>query len=274
MPVVATPVAHVDDFDDDPYTAPLALAAAGRQPTISLFEDDDEDDLPGSTRYLDEPPAPRTPVAERLRRGLLLGALGLATATAMTAAPWLTLALVAVLVWLLRSGSLAASAAGARRTVRGHRWYDGPQLLLASPWHVVQAIPGALLLLLWSLGLALACALVGYAFAASTQVTLFACGVVLAGSLWWGPGGSRLSGPVNRVVRPLSRSLVRWCVAWLLVLAAAVGAGALASQQGTDWSPLGSPLSRLRVSPPPTGGDRIARTPSHSSRPVSTLEAC
>ncbi len=246
MPVMATPVPHVDDVDDDPYTAPLALAAAGRQPTISLFEDDDDEDLPGSTRYLDElPPAARTPLAERLRRGLLLGALGLCLASALTAAPWPTLALVSVVVWLLRSGSLAASAAGARRTVRGHRWYDAPQLLLASPWHVVQAIPGALLLLLWSLGLALACGLVGYAFAASMQATLFACGVVLACSLWWGPGGSRLSGPVNRVVRPLSRSLVRWLVASLLVLAAGIGVGALATQQGTDWAPLGSPMSWL-----------------------------
>ena len=77
-------------------------------------------------------------------------------------------------------------------------------------------------------------------------VGVFACGLVLAGSLWWGPGGSRLSGPVNRVVRPLSRSLVRWAVAWVLVLAAGIGAGALATQQGTDWAPIGSPLSRLR----------------------------
>jgi hypothetical protein len=243
MPVIATPVPPADP--DDPYTTPLALASAGRQPTISLFEDDDED-LPGPTRYLDEPPTPRTPIAERLRRGLLLASLGLATATALTAAPWLTLALVSVMVWLLRSGSLAASAAGARRSVRGTRWYDGPQLLLASPWHVVQAIPGTLLLLLWSLGLALACGLVGYALAASLQTTLLACGVVLAGALWWGPGGSRLSGPVNRVVRPLSRSLGRWTVAWLLVLAAAIGAGAFATQQGTDWAPLGPPLSQLR----------------------------
>jgi hypothetical protein len=110
----------------------------------------------------------------------------------------------------------------------------------------VQAVPGTLLLLLWSLGLALACGLVGYAFAAGLQATLFCCGLVLAGSLWWGPGGSRLSGPVNRVVRPLARSLVRWAVAWVLVLAAGIGAGALATQQGTDWAPIGSPLSGLR----------------------------
>jgi len=245
VPVVATPAPPVDE-DDDPYTAPLALAAAARRPTISLFEDyDDDEELPGSTRYLDDPPEPRTPLAERLRRGLLLGALGLTTATALAAAPWLTLAVVAVLVWLLRSGSLAASAAGARRTLRGIRWYDAPQLLLASPWHVVQAVPGAVLLLLWSLGLALACGLLCYAFAVTVPTTLLACGAVLALSLWWGPGGTRVSGPVNRVVRPLSRSWVRWLVAWVLVLAAGLGLGALAAQQGPDWAPLGSPLAQL-----------------------------
>ena len=243
VPVVATPAPPAPE--DDPGTAPLALSAMGRQPTISLFEDDDEEPY-DDTRYLDEPPAPRTPVAERLRRGLLLTGLGLVTATAVAAAPWLALAVLSVTVWLLRSGSLAASAAGARRTVRGTRWYDAPQLLLASPWHVVQAIPGALLLLLWSLGLGLAAALVCYALAASVPTTLLACGVVLALALWWGPGGSRLSGPVNRIVRPLSQSLVRWVVAWVLVLGAGLGLGVLAQAQGPDWAPLGPPLSQLR----------------------------
>jgi hypothetical protein len=176
----------------------------------------------------------------------LLTGLALASATAVAAVPWPTLTVLAITVWLLRSGSLAASAAGARRTVRGIRWYDAPQLLLASPWHAVQAVPGAALLLFWSLGLGLAAALVCYALATSVSTTLFACGVVLTLALWWGPGGSRLSGPVNRVVRPLSRSLVRWLVAWLLVVGAGVGLGTLAQTQGTDWAPLGSPLPQLR----------------------------
>ena len=244
VPVVVTPVPPAPE--DDPYTTPLALASLGREPTISLFEDDDEDEAYGDTRYLDEPPAPRTPVAERLRRGLLLTGLGLVSATAVAAVPWLALAVLSVTVWLLRSGSLAASAVGARRTVRGTRWYDAPQLLLASPWHVVQAIPGAMLLLLWSLGLGLAAALVCYALAISVPTTLLGCGVVLTLALWWGPGGSRLSGPVNRVVRPLSRSLVRWLVAWVLVVGAGVGLGVLAQAQGTDWAPLGPPLPQLR----------------------------
>jgi hypothetical protein len=47
------------------------------------------------------------------------------------------------------------------------------------------------------------------------------------------------------VVRPLSRSLGPWLVAWVVVLGTAAGLAALAETRGTDWSPLGQPLSRL-----------------------------
>ena len=45
-------------------------------------------------------------------------------------------------VWLLRSGSLAASSVGERRSRRGVKWYDGIQVLLAAPWHVVAVFGG------------------------------------------------------------------------------------------------------------------------------------
>ena len=35
-------------------------------------------------------------------------------------------------------------------------------------------------------------------------------GLVLAASLWWGPGGSRLRSPLNRVVIPVARSGGLW----------------------------------------------------------------
>src|SRR4029079_10110495 len=129
-----------------------------------------------------------------------LGALALAAGAGAAAYPWLSVALLLVLTWLIRSISLAASSHDQRWQCRGGKWYDGVQLLVAAPWHLVQSIPGAVLLGLWALGLAAAAALVCYAIATGVALALFVCGVVLAGSLWWGPGGSRLRGPVNRIV--------------------------------------------------------------------------
>ncbi len=245
MPVVveAAPPAE----RDDPFTVPLAVAAASHERTVSFFDDESDEDAGegGDTRFLDEAlPASRAKLAERTRRALLLIGLGLGGAVAVAAYPWLTLAVLAVLTWLFRGASLAASAAGARRTLRGTRWYDGLQLLVASPWHAVQAIPGAVLLLLWSLGLGLACGLICYAVAASDQVTLFASGLVTVLALWLGPGGSRFRGPLSRMINPVCRTLVPWVVAWVLVVGAALGLGVLATDRGTDWAPLGDPLSR------------------------------
>jgi hypothetical protein len=36
---------------------------------------------------------------------------------------------------------------------------------------------------------------------------------------------------------------VPWVVAWVLVVGAALGLGVLATDRGTDWSPIGDPLS-------------------------------
>ncbi|MGZ5405022.1 MAG: serine/threonine-protein kinase [Nocardioides sp.] len=241
MPVVATlaPAAA----PDDPYTVPLALAGSAHDRTISFF-DDEEDEGEGSTRVLGQDvPEPRVPLAERSRRALLLLALGLGAATAVAAYPWVALVLISLLAWLFRGASLAATAAGARRNVRGAKWYDGPQLLLASPWHAVQAIPGALLLLLWSLGLGLASALICYALTAGVQVTLFASGAMTVLALWLGPGGSRFRGPVSRMVNPLCRGLGTWVALVVLVVGGSIALGILAQDRGTDWTPFGNPLA-------------------------------
>jgi hypothetical protein len=232
-PESAEPVRQVEE-----HTVPLAVASAGRLPTEVLGDHSDR----SHTEVLSAvAPAPRVTPAERLRRGVLTAALATTATVALASAPYLALAVLLVVVWLLRSGSLAASAAGTRRELRGTRWYDAPQLLLASPWHVLQAIPGVIVLVLWSAGLAAAGALVCYAGHAGARVTLAASGLVFLVSLWIGPGGSRFRGPVGRIVAPLSRTTGPWAAAVAVVLAAA---GALVALHGShvDWAPFGRPF--------------------------------
>jgi len=232
-PLTVEPLGHRDAF-----TVPLAVASAGRLPTEVVGEPSDR----SHTEVLSQvSPPPRATPAERLRRGLLTAALAATATVAAATAPYAALAVLLVVVWLLRSGSLAASAAGSRRELRGIRWYDAPQLLLASPWHVLQAIPGVLVLVLWSAGLAAACALVCYGGHAGAQLTLAASGLVFLVSLWIGPGGSRFRGPVGRILAPLSRSTGPWAVAVGVVLAAA-GALVAAHGNGIDWAPFGRPF--------------------------------
>jgi Protein kinase domain len=232
----------------DPYTVPLALAA-------QAAADDETDVWPGHqtaephtlalTSY--EPaPEPRPPFVERFRRFALLTGLALACGAGCAAFPWLTSGLLLVVVWLLRSGSMAGSARDQRREYRGHKWYDSIQLLVAAPWHLVQSVPSTILLWLWSLGLALAAALVCYAIATGLGLALFVCGVVLAVALWSGPGGSRVRGPVARVVNPLAADPARWAVGMLVVLAVAAALGFRADLSGATWTPAtGRPDAQL-----------------------------
>jgi serine/threonine protein kinase len=180
-----------------------------------------------------------TPVGgfEKLRRGVLVLA-GIAVVGAMVAlAPYLALAALSLLIWILRSGSMAASSAGQRRQARGAKWYDGMQVLLAAPWHAVAAIPGAMLLVTWSAGLGLAAALLCFAVGASMLASLGIIGVVLGGAMWWGPGSRRLRGPVHRLSHPISARPLVWFFAAVATLAVATGLAAAASAQGPDWSP-------------------------------------
>lgn len=229
--------------EHDPYTVPLALAAqAGR--------DDETDVWPGHNTpepyTLALPPdgapeweEPRAPFAERFRRGTLLSGLAVLAGAGCAAYPWVTLTLLMLLTWLLRSWSMAASAHDQRRQYRGRKWYDGIQLLVAAPWHLVQSLPTTVLLQLWSLGLAIAAALVCYAFATGLALSLFVCGVVLTGSLWLGPGGSRVRGPVSRMVNPLAADPRRWVVALLVVGALAFALLLRLDLSGVSWTPAG-----------------------------------
>ena len=272
-PLLAPAPGLTDAPDDrgDPFTLPLALANAGdsAEPTrVEATRVDDEDgrehtrvlpfrqsppeqwdDVSWAHPAVDQlppaiygpPPPDPVPAGERARRGLLLlsgaGAIGAATA----AAPWLTAMALVVLVWLLRSGSLAASSVGDRRRLRGRRWYDGVQLLAKTPWHLVRSVPSTALLVLWGGGLAAAGALVCYAGAVDVRRTLVVVGVGLAAGLWWGPGARQVRSPLGRLVRPLSRTAGWWMIAMVVVLAVAGAAAVLVAGSGVDWSPATGP---------------------------------
>jgi len=214
-----------------------------RDGTAVLPWDEDADPWADPEEEPWEEPPPRVPLLERARRSVLLVLLGAAATVLVVAAPLLVVGTLLLLTWLLRSGSLAASTVGARRQARGRRWWDGPRLLLGAPWDLVRSIPSTLVLQLWSLGLALAAGLLCYAAALDLRWSLAVTGAVLVGSLWWGPGGSRVRSPIGRVVRPLSVSLGTWAVA-VGVLALLAGGAAYLAEDGVDWTPLdGRPLA-------------------------------
>jgi len=256
---------------DDPYTIPLAIAAqapaaaptdhlprepfAGpgdeEPPTLALSQQSPGEQWPLAPAPHDgwsedewsgdgeawPVQAPRAPWPERLRRGVLLGTGAVAAGAAIAAYPWLASLSLLLVTWLLRSGSLAASAAGDRRRLRGRKWYDGMQFLLAAPWHLVRSIGGTVVLTLWSLGLAVAAALICYAVAAGLTTTLAVAGMVFVTSLWLGPGGSRVRAPLSRVVNPASASARPWVVAVFLVAVVAFALSLRLDAVGTSWAP-------------------------------------
>ncbi|WP_166140279.1 serine/threonine-protein kinase [Nocardioides ochotonae] len=184
-----------------------------------------------------EPATPQAGFAERARRAVLWAGAAAGVGVGVAAYPWLASAVVLTVVWLLRSGSLIASAVGDRRRLRGRRWYDGPQLLLSAPWGLVRSIPSTLVLALWSAGLAAAAGLICYAFATAVPATLLVCGTVLGLALACGPGGNRVRRPLARLVHPAAATGASWVLA-AGVLAALVGVLAWQLQDGGPrWAP-------------------------------------
>ncbi|WP_372733976.1 serine/threonine-protein kinase [Nocardioides sp.] len=242
LPYLLAALPRSDEPTDDLSEVPESTRVLSEEPTLTDWDDDALD--PWAENWFDPTPEPRAPWPQRLRRAGLLASLGLASGAAVAAAPWAGLVTLILLTWVLRSGSLAVSAAGHRRQLRGRKWYDGVQFLLGTPWDLVRSIPGTLVLLLWSLGLAVAAALLCYAFLAGETVTLAVCGAVLGVAIWSGPGGARVRGPLARVVHPLSRTPGRWALAIGVVLACCLVAAWVVANAGSDWVPGdGRPLS-------------------------------
>lgn len=186
------------------------------------------------------PVAPKPPLAERLRRGVAVGCGAVLLGAATAAAPYVTAAGVLLAVWLLRAGSLAASSVANKRVARGAKWYDGIGFVVSSPWHLVRALTGTVVLVLWSAGIAAAAALICYALATGVATMLFTGGTALGVALWTGIASNRFRGPLSRVVHPLSRGWVPWSALCGGLLVTAVVLGAVVASRGIAWLPAAS----------------------------------
>lgn len=189
------------------------------------------------------PPASQPPPngAAQVQRGLLLTGLFALVTIGFALAPYLSLVGVGLGALALRTWSWTSEAARERTWRRGPKWYDGPLAVLTSPWYLLVAAGGTLMLVLWSAALAFVVGLGLLLFRIPLESTLLAMGGVLAFSLWWGPGGRR----VRRPTRSLAQGVTRW--GWLgWSSAAALGvAGALSAYLlltvGVNWEPMPGP---------------------------------
>ncbi len=232
-----------------PLTTATAVAPSALQPARAPYR---------------EPPPPRTPPGQpaderpplvspdawrpaprgvpRLQRGLLLTGLFAATTVGFALAPYLALMVLTVLALLIRTVSWTTDAARERQHLRGRRrWYDGALTVLSSPWYLVVATAGTVMLMLWATLVAFAGGF-GYAlFGLPLVPGLLLMGALLTISLWWGPGSRRLRSPTRRVLLAVScRAWLGWTGVLLVAALAALCSAALVSG-GVTWEPQPGP---------------------------------
>jgi hypothetical protein len=186
-----------------------------------------------------DPPLQRSPsAAASLRCSLLLLAAFATVALGFAAAPYVTVAALAVTVLALRTASWTADSARDRLLGRGgRRWYDPLLTVLSTPWYLVVAALGTLLLALCSAFLAFLAGLAYLLFRAPLEPGLVLMGAVLAVAVWWGPGSRRLRTPARRLAVAVTRPAG---LGWLAVVLGLVGAllcAWFASTAGVDWTP-------------------------------------
>ena len=210
-------------------------------PELPELPEDDWQDRPDEDEVWEPWHPPRAGAAERGRRALLTLLAGTAAAAGVAAYPWFGALALVVLVWLLRSGSMARSGMVDRRLRRGRAtWWEGPALVVGTPVHLLRGLPGTLLLAVVAGGVAVTAGLVALAVwrDASWALAAAGAGLVLAG--WWGPGGSRVRAPVSAAVLPVARQAPAWLAGAAVLVAVAAGL-ATAAADGPDWAPVGAP---------------------------------
>ncbi|CAN5307769.1 hypothetical protein BH18ACT9_BH18ACT9_04260 [soil metagenome] len=178
----------------------------------------------------------------RLQRSLLLAAMLGLCASGFALAPYLTMLAMAFVTLAVRTVSWTVDSARERQHLRGRRrWYDGALTVSSTPWYLVVATGGTLMLLLWSGSMTLVVGLGWAALGLPLTSGLLVLGVVLGLTLWWGPGARRLRGQTHRIVGLAVRE--PW-VGWTVLAAVALVLGALAWSAWTGdvmWDPQPGP---------------------------------
>jgi len=179
--------------------------------------------------------------AARVQRGLLLGGFFALVALAFALAPYLSLAAVGVAALALRTWSWTSEAARDRAWRRGRRWYDGPLAAASSPWYLLVATGGTVMLVVWSAALAFLVGAGLLLFRFPAEPGLLLMGAVLAFSMWWGPGGRRVRVPTRSLVLGATRwGWLGWTSTAVVGASAAVSAYLLFTA-GVTWDPMPGP---------------------------------
>jgi len=211
-------------------TMPFVLA------TASPRDDQATLTVAPATSVLQRPPA--ATAQPRTQRAAVLLGLFATVSMGFAAAPYLTLSVLGIVALLVRTVSWTTESARERHSMRGsRRWYDPLLTVASSPWYLVVATGGTLMLLFWAALLALVAGLAYLLFKAPLVPGLLLMGAVLALSLWWGPGSRRLRVPPRLLVVAATRRLwLGWVSVAVVGVAACLCAYALATS-GVSWEP-------------------------------------
>ncbi|HEY6934558.1 MAG TPA: serine/threonine-protein kinase [Marmoricola sp.] len=183
------------------------------------------------------PGAPPGPARPRRQRLALLG-IGLLGAALVGFAPYLGGAVLAALVALLRLASVTAERHARRQRLRGRtRWYDVPASTLGLPLYLVISLVGTVLLLGWSVLVAIAVGFIEKLFGVPLVGGVLVVGAAYVLALWWGPGSARVREMGRRGTRALGGESSAALVVVALVLGAAVVLVVALSASGPSWSP-------------------------------------
>jgi hypothetical protein len=178
----------------------------------------------------------------RLQRAVTLAATFAAVALGFARAPYVALGLLCLAALLVRTVSWTTESARERQVLRGRRrWYDAPLTVLSTPWYLVVATAGTLVLLLWSASVALVVGIGYVLFRLPLEPGLLLMGAALALATWWGPGSRRLRLPTRRLLLAATgRPWTGWLAVAVALAAAAVCAFAVLGF-GVSWAPKPGP---------------------------------